>query len=888
MGPLSQLVRHLVPRDWRDTVERDLAEEQSRWPASPAQADVWMAWQFVRIGAGLRWHRRRIAAGLGGVAVVRGNERSVQVPDRGRHVRAALTVTRDAWRALRGSPSTAAFAVLILTVAIAAATVTFSVVDAVVLRSLPYQDSDRIVRVGRDFRDVHSPPEFVGYRERADALEAVAAYVGGPLVEVRPGDDFAYGFSMATTAEFFDVLQVRPQLGRLFTASSEVSGEPTVAVISHELWQREFGGDPEAMGQTLRLVRRRQVRGGGVSETVEIAPIIGVLPAHFTFRDQIHKRHVFVPLVVDPGARADSRFLNVLGRLRDGVSVAEAQTQLMAIRSAVATARGNRLRDSQQPVVTPLLESLLGDYKGWMLLVLWTAGLLLVVACVNVANLMLLRSAERARALAVRASLGASRRHLAATLLVESLILSLTAAGLGVLLAFWGVDAAKAAIPPYTVFRAETIAVDLHVLTVSVITAIAAGIFFGVVPAWHAAQSQPASLIGSGTSRVTSGHRRWRTGFLVGEVVLVGAMLVVSTMFVGSFVRVIRTDLGFVREGLVSVTLDEFTGDTAPLLQVLRAIPGVVSVAEWTGPPPPLVQGGILSTIGLKAAEHASEPGEIMAMPYRISPNYFETAGIQLLRGRPFTESDADAPIAIIDELTAQALFFDGRDPVGAGVSLGVTSPVLTVVGVVRTVIRGGPEGSSGPLLYRPKPSGPSRRPQFLVRTSGAAAAALPTIERSLQQALPAGTTAPIVRSIEEEFDEITAGRRANATIMSLFGLVVLLIGAAGVYAVMASTVAQRQRELGIRAALGATRGRIMRAVLGHAAVYLTTGLAVGLAAGRALSTVFASMLFEVRPGDASIYAIVAALLLMAGLVAALRPALRAARVDPIITLRAE
>jgi hypothetical protein len=245
-----------------------------------------------------------------------------------------------------------------------------------------------------------------------------------------------------------------------------------------------------------------------------------------------------------------------------------------------------------------------------------------------------------------------------------------------------------------------------------------------------------------------------------------------------------------------------------------------------------------------------------MVMPSRISPGYFDTARIRLLRGRPFTDADADAPVAIIDELTAEVLFLGNRDPVGAEIQLS-SQPLgpLIVVGVVGNVSRAGPERLAGAQLYRPKPSNTARGSQFLVRTSAPAATIIPVIQESLQRALPPGSAAPRVRSIEEDFNQLTAGRRTNATIMSLFGLIVLLVGGSGVYAVMASTVAQQQRELGVRVALGATRARIMRTVLGRAAVYLTIGLAVGLAAGRALSTMFASMLFEVRPGDVSTYA---------------------------------
>ncbi len=886
MRLLSRQARRLIPADWRETVERDLVEEASRKTPTSLQADLWLASQFARIGMGLRWHRRGTAWRLNV-----GDWRPADdgTGRGGRRFRSALTVTRDAWRALRTAPATTSFAILILTVAIAAATVTFSVVDAVVLRSLPFEDSERIVLFGPDESHVHSGPVSLAWRDRADTFAAVAATDWtGPLVDVPPSDRF-YGRAVRTTASLFDVLQVRPIHGRLFSRDDEVPGREGVAVIGHDLWQRGFGADPAVIGRPLRLVTR--VTGQrGTRETVTLVEIIGVLPRGFSYPLDIES-HVWIPLVVPNGARAEGGYLSVVGRLREGTTLEQATAQVSAIKASVRAGSGFPLRGQWQPTLVPLRDRLVGDIHESMLLVLLAAGLLMVIACVNVANLMLARAVDRARALAVRASLGASPRQLGATLLAESLMLSLTAAAFGILLAYWGVDLAKAVLPA-GIFRADTIAVDRRVLAVAVAAAVAAGVFFGLVPAWHAARVRPGSLLNNGSPAVTSGYRRWREIFLVAEIALVGAMLVVSTLFVASFVRIVSADLGFGRSGLLAVNLEEHRGSSIALRDALRAIPGIASVAESSSPPPLLIAAyrgshSIMSLRLSRPGDHTNSQGSIEPTVTRVSSGYLETAGIRVVQGRGFNDADAGRDVAIIDEQTAGFLFPD-RSAVGAYLPPFGTAPAQQIVGVTRAVVTEGPDTGAGAQMYWPMTTGAKPAQFVLIRLAPRAGNVIPAIQAALQQVLPAGTTAPPIRSIDEAFRLVTAGRRAIATLMSIFGLVVVLIGAAGVYAVMASVVVQQRREFGVRVALGATRARIVRGVVGRAAVYLTVGLAFGLAAGRTLSTLFVSMLFEVRPTDASTYAIVTGLLMTAGLLAALRPAMRAAHVDPIVTLRAE
>lgn len=792
---------------------------------------------------------------------------------------------RDAWRALRSAPGSAAFCLLILTSAIAASTVTFSVVDAVVLRSLPFEDSDRLVIVGPHQPDirVHSAAEFTAWRDRTDAFTALAATTVGPVVHVPSDSGVKYVRAWRTTASLFDVLRVRPVVGRVFTAENEVEGRNAVAVIGYRLWQRNFGRDPNVVGRSIRLANPRRSE-----EPAGLVEIVGVVPDAFNYPPDIEP-DVWIPYVAGTGPGRNGRFLRVIGRLRDGVTMQQAQAQVESTTASVAVANGYTLRDDWRPVLVSFYDTLVHDVRGWMLLVLWVAGLVMLVACVNVANLMLARSAHRVRELAVRASLGASPAQLAASLFAESLMLSLTAAAFGIVLAYWGLDVATAALP-HVIPRAGDIAIDLRVLTVAVLAAFAAGVFFGVVPALHAARVQPGALLNSGAPTVTPGHGRWRTAFVVAEVALVAALLVVSTLFVASFVRVVRADLGFMRSDVAAFRLDGYDGSTTTIVEALRRTPGVASVAELTGSPPLVMSayGGDRTSTRLQVADGVDNSVSIAPVMSWVSPEYFDTAGIQFVRGRTFTEADARAQVAIIDELAARVLFANGRDPIGATLSQDPSSPPLVVVGIVRTVSPDGPETASGTQVYLPKAPGSDVRSQYLVRTSRRVADVVPLMQASLGRILPASVPVPSIRSLDDAFRVITAGRRYNAALMSSFGLVVLFMGAAGVYAVMTSAVAQQQRELGVRVALGAARGQLIRTVLARAGSYIAAGLVVGLPIGGTLSGLFEALLFEVRPSDLSTYAAVATLLLTVGLVAALAPALRASSVDPIVTLRRE
>lgn len=805
-----------------------------------------------------------------------------------RTLRTMRFVVRDAFRALRSTPGATAFALVILTVGIGAATVTFSVVDHVVIRSLPFEDDERLVVVssgGPNGNGPVSPPEFFAWHERVTAFESLAAVGTNAILEI-PGDGSEALSALGASASLFDVLGVQPLLGRAFTEDNEVAGRDAVVVISHGVWQRAFGGDPGVVGRTVRQTPRDETRD---------RTIVAVMPPGFTYPyGTAFDREAWVPLVV-PAEHRDFRrgrssYLQVIGKLRDDATLDDAITQLSAV--STSTLSGLSFIDPAEypPSAVPLKAHLVGGAGGWMLLVLWAVVLVMLVACVNVANLMLARSQSRAHELSVRAALGASRGLLGVSLLVESLSLSAAAVTLGVVAANWGLGAIVAALPG-GIARVDEIAIDLRVLGFAAGAAVATGLFFGLAPARQASRTPLAESLKDAARAATAHRRRWRTVLMSSQVALVALLLVVSALFVSSFVRVTTADLGFERRDLVTFMLRGMAGRTAEALEAIRATPGVASAAHLSGGSVPLVaraygEGGWSGT-SFRAADTEEGTPMVNVNMWRVSPELFETAGIEIVRGRSFAAGDEFGQVVILDEQAAASIFGEGTDPVGRSVYGGSRPATLTVVGVARPVRIDGPEQPVPAHVYFPEVAG-SGVPSFLVRTSRPAADVVPMLQSTVAELLPAGTPPPEIRPLDEAFRILTAGRRFNASLMSAFGLVALFIGAAGVYAVMSSLVMQQRRELGVRVALGATRRQIIAGVLRGAAVYLGVGLVIGLIAGRLLSELFASLLFEVRPGDAYVYAIVAAILATVGLLAALGPARRASRVDPLVTLRAE
>lgn len=797
---------------------------------------------------------------------------------------------RDAGRALRRSPAHALFIVAVLAVAIAAATVTFSVVDAVVLRPLPFDRSDQLVQIaGRNLRGPFPlrTAQFWPIHDGVPAFEYVGALSRNTDKEPVIVDGRTEQLNiMRSTAELFQVLRLVPVVGRVWSSEEETRRDRHTAVISFRFWQRRFGGDPSVLGRILKVDKNSYQIVGVLSAAADAAQTIG------------WSHEVWLPFVPDRVVTdRSSTFVFALARLREGATPALAEAQITSALAPVAAA-DPAAYEGWQPVVTPLVGALVARVRDWMLLALGAVAIVVLIGCVNAANVMLARSVERARELAVRASLGASRRRIALSLLVESLLLSLAAVACALLFAVWGVGAAKAALPA-GIFRADTISLNGRVLAVAILAAVATGVLFGMVPAWLASRVSIVTLLRDAGATASTARRGWRSALLIAQIACISVLLVVCTLFVTSFIRVMQLDLGIERSHLLAVsprfgfktTVDEVAAR-------LKRVAGVVDVAVVTYTSPPVIApafGGAYPTTVLHPATADGADASVEVLVYRVTPNYFDVTGMNFNRGSVWSSSPSLDPLpVVIDDVAARRLF-GTRDPLGLQVRSDFPDDaiyfkerkaVFTIVGVVPFVYAKGPERPAEPSIYLPIVARPSRIfAALFARTAISADALAPAVEQALAPVAPQGAQS-YVHAVDEAFARLTATRRVTAALMSLFALLAMLIGAAGIYGVMASIVAQQTREIGVRIALGASVSDIRRGVLHEVWRHLALGLAAGLPLAWWGSRGFGTLFFQVAPTDLSIYLIVAVLLAAVALVAAIVPARRAARVDPVVSLR--
>jgi putative ABC transport system permease protein len=810
-----------------------------------------------------------------------------------------LADLRYALRLWTKRPAFTVVVVATLALGIGANSAIFSVVDAALLQPLPYRQPAGLVAIYSQFPTLGfdkfwiSPPEFLELRRWATSFDEVGAYRTG-RVNVSGGDEPQRVRSAIASASLFRALGVDAELGRYYGEEEDVAGAAPVVLLGHDLWQRSFGGDRGLVGKSV---------------TVDGAPrtVVGVMPAGFDVADS--HVEVWEPLALDPadpGGRG-SHYLYLIGRLKAGVTLAQARLELAGLlnRWAEEFPDTHVPRPERHPLIyLSLLDDLVGAARPAMLLLAGAVGLVLLIACANVANLLLARAESRQREVAVRTALGAARGRLVRQFLAESVLLALVGGAVGVVLAVWGVNAVLAANPEGVV-RVEHIGLDGKVLAFTFAVALATGLLFGLAPALHARSRTFFNPLREG-GRATVGRRRrlFRAALVVAEVALAAVLVIGAGLLLKSFWTLGHVDPGFEPAGALTLQLSlpessypeaaDTYGFFQRLLAGLGSLPGVAEASAMTGLPP-------LRDVNANDTEFEGVPGPPDGPPQNVdyyqfvNLGYFRTMGVPLVRGRAFrTEDVGGAPVAVVDQRLAQ-VFWPDSDPIGKRLRppYGDDTPWFTVVGVARDVKQGGLDRPAGTELYflsdqvEKAFSYPLRTRNVVVRTAGDPLALSGAVREEVRRLDPALPIAGL-QTLEQAVSGSITGSRFLALLVGIFALLALTLAAVGTYGVLSYSVEERRHEVGVRMALGARAGGVLRLILGQGLALVCLGLVLGLAGSWALHRLLASVLFAVAPSDPATLAVVTALLLAVALAACLVPARRATRVDPVISLRAE
>jgi putative ABC transport system permease protein len=797
---------------------------------------------------------------------------------------------RQACRLLLKAPIFSALVILVLAVGIGATSTIFSVVDAVVLKPLPYGDAPRLVAItslARGEDDQASYPDLIDWREATRTLDAIAGYIGSEVTMTGRGDAVSLPVT-ATTADFFRLLDAEPLLGRTLAESDEANGAPAVAVIAESTWSSRFGRRPSIVGESVTL--------DGVPVT-----IVGVMPATFQFPLQAEPIEAWLPLqglglAAQMRDQRGAHFLETVGRLAPGATIPQAAAEL----ATVAARLGAEYPDtnaSRTTRITPLQEHLVGEYRLGLAMLLAAVTAVLLIACGNVANLLLARATVRSREMAIRAAVGASRARLVRQLLAESILLSAAAGAAGVVIAYWGVAMLAGMAGLLGIPRFGALVIDRNVLLFAAVVSVVTGILFGLAPAMQLSRTDAGEALRS-SLRVTSRRAALtRHALVVAEVALSLVLLITGGLLMRSLAAVQRVDPGFVAERAVTTSLSlpetryadanaqrRFYSD---LLTELAAVPGVRAAGLSTTLP---MSGNELG-LGYRIEGRPETPGERLSAAYfAISPRYFEAMGIRLLQGRLFTARDnEDTPNVVIVSETMARRYWPQGDALGKRLTIGYnnTGP-REIVGIVADVKNSGPWDEPEPSMYAPYPQTPWPFLSVAVRTTGDNATAAAAVRAAIVKLDP---DQPIenVRTVTEYVAGVLAIPRFLTAMVGGFAAFALALAASGLFSVMAYSVAQRRRDIGIRMALGAQPSQVRALIVGQALRLGTTGLIVGLAGSLAAGRLLDELLFAgVTPTDPLTFAGVCLTLLAVLALAAYVPVQRAARVDPLVTLRAD
>ncbi len=803
-------------------------------------------------------------------------------------------------RMLAKKPGFTAIAVVTLALGIGANTAIFSVVNAVLLRPLPFTEQNRLVVAWKRDQTAKSPanvqfaelsiPEFNDWRNQSQVFENIAAM---------PTTVYGYGYvltgrseavqleSARVTAGFFPTLGVKAALGRTFTAEEDRPGAEHVAVLNHRLWQNRFDADPNLIGRPIIL--------NGVSFTV-----VGVMPAEFDFPKGAD---LWTPLQINQRQNENrgAVFLQAIGRLRQGATPEQAQAELDTIIKRVATQHPQTNADHHRAVITPLAEHIFGDARPALWLLLTASGLLLLIACANIANLLLARSTTRQREVAVRAALGATRARLVRQLLTESTVLALIGGALGILLAHWLVDV-LVFFSPADIPRVDAVHINAPVLAFTSVLIFLTAAMFGLVPALAASKINLNESLKEGGGKMAGGQQgqRVRRVLIVAEIAVTLILLVGAGLIFRSFQNLRQVELGFDPHNVLTAELRlqwERYGDAQKrqdffhaLLQRLEAQPGVVAAGAILIRP-------LEGTIGWEM-DYATEGQSLdqardnsMANFEVITPNYFRAMGIPLRAGRDFAEQDrADTQqVVIISETMARRLFAHGVDPLGQRIKLDPSdseSPWRTVIGVAGDA-RYRELRDIRLDIYVPYRQSTIAPAYLAIRTTFDASTFIPIVRREVSALDPSQAATGLVTMDQLVSNSLARPRFSALLLSSLAGLAAML-AAVGIYGIVSYTVTQRTHEIGIRMALGAQTGDVLKMVVKQGMILTGIGAAVGLAGAFAVTSVMASLLYGVSATDPLTFVGVSVMLMTVALLACYIPARRAAKVDPMVALRYE
>ena len=793
-----------------------------------------------------------------------------------------LNDARYAVRQLIKTPGFTLVAILTLAFGIGATSAIFSVVNSVLLQPLPFPNSDALVRIHEIVpqygRFSVAPASFFDWRQQNTVFEHLIAYSSATAtVDAGTGPERVTG--AVVSWDTFDMLGVAPALGRAFRQEEDAPGKDGVVVLSHGMWQSRFGGDPAVLGKSIVM-----------SGTPAI--VVGVMPADFYF--PARTTEYWQPVGMDPaGATRGGHFLGVAARLKPGVAVERAGVEMKTIAERLAKQYPESSANESAEVIK-MHDQIVGPIRPMLITLFAAVFVVVLIACANVANLLLVRASVREKEIAIRAAMGAGRRRLVRQMLTESLLLSIAGGALGVLLAYLAIAPIQT-LSAGSIPRAADIALDGRVLGFAFLLSIVTGIVFGVVPAWQASRAGLGAVLKEGGRSSSSSGGRWmRNALLVAEVALSIVLLVGAALLLRSFSRLTGVDPGFRPENVLAFRValpnpayPEDHNKAAfydTLIEKLESTPGIESAGMVQALP---MRGGYVLSFELEGRP-PFEPGADNSANHRVvSPDYFKTLGIPLKSGRFLSDRDAmDAPMAAVVDEAFVKRHFPNEDPIGRGVDIGNgTDGYYRIVGVVGDVHYAGLDANSSPTMYVPHKQDVFGTMWLLARTSGDPSQMINTARQTVRD-IDAGLPAFSITPLEDVVSESVAQRRFSMLLLGLFAFVALFLAAVGLYGVVSYTVSQRTQEIGLRMAIGAAPTQVMRMVVGSGMKLALLGVVLGIVAALGLANLVASMLFGVTPFDPVSYGLTAAVLLTVAALACYLPARRAMRVDPIIAMR--